>query len=97
MPEIHRVADVTIRPVLHDAIGRHTHAWTAAAKLTAKTADQPILQIAPGEQRKPRGHNGELLALPHEFEYDHKQRAKKECLHRGSAEPANQPQGSHGN
>src|SRR5215471_10875818 len=97
MPEIHRVADVTIRPLLPDAIGRQTHAWTAAAELTAKTPDQPILQIPPGEQRKPRGHNGELLALPHELECDYKQRAKKECLHRGSAEPAKQPRASHGN
>src|SRR5215831_11470871 len=97
MPEIHRVADVTIRPVLHDAIRRHTHSWTAAAKLTAKTADQSILQIAPGEQRKPRGHDGELLDPPQELERDHKQRAKDECLHRGSAEPAKEPRASHGN
>src|SRR5215471_11507382 len=31
VPEIHRVAHVTIRPVLYDPMRRHAKSWTAAA------------------------------------------------------------------
>src|SRR5262245_33120196 len=96
VPEIHRVADVTIRPILHDPIRRHAKSRTAAAQSTAKPPDQQILQISPGEQRKARRHDGELCALPDEFECDDQQRAKNECLHRRPVEPAKQPRASHG-
>src|SRR5262245_21146822 len=95
VPEIHRVANVTIRPGLDDAIRRHPKSGTAAAHAIAKTPDQQILQISPGEQHKSLWLDGELSVLPHELECDHKQRTKNECLHRRSAEPAKQSRASH--
>src|SRR5262249_51496207 len=94
--EIHRVADITIRPVLHDAIWRNAKSRTAAAHSIAKTPDQHILQISPGEQHKSRGFDGERSALPRELECDHKQRAQNESLHRRPLEPAKQSRASHG-
>src|SRR5262249_46647260 len=62
-----------------------------AAVAAAVAADQPILQVAPGEQQNAPRHEDEPAAAQHELDRHDGQRAQQKGLHRGAREPAERP------
>ena len=88
MPEIHRVARIAIRPIIDDPLRQRRHSGPTAGLAQPVTPDQPVLQIAPGQERQPPRHERQSSAVERKLETDHRQWTQNERLHRSAAEPA---------
>src|SRR5258705_8356361 len=63
MPEIHGIARVAVRAFGHDGFRRHLKAWATAAIRHAVSSHEPLLQIAPNDQNRAGGVDGERVTM----------------------------------
>src|SRR5580765_3408111 len=87
MPEVHRVATPTVRPVGHQPFRRNRDSRPASALAQAKTADEVVLQISPGEERQGPELDPRKTLLQRRLGGDEQDRPDDESAVRGAREP----------
>src|SRR5258708_32244235 len=88
MAEVHRIAHPAVRPALDDVIGRNREARTATADARAVVADQPVLQVAPREQRQAPRVNRRRALLQQRLGREEDERPDDECAVGRALQPA---------
>src|SRR5882724_10416799 len=74
MAEIHGVARVAVRARYHNAFRRDIEARAASAIRHAVSSYEPVLEVAPDEQKCPRRMDDECAATQAQFECDDRNR-----------------------
>src|SRR5574341_2676320 len=86
VPEVHRVSRVRVRARGHQMFRRRVHPRPAAAARQAVVADQPILQVAPGEQRCEPWLYAQLAIVQQQFPAHDEDRVEEKGAKGGAAQ-----------
>ena len=91
VPDVHRIAHVAVRTLGHEPLRRDRQSRPAAAFAQSIAADEPVLQVAPDEQRRCPQIDRKPAAMQRYLDCGNGERPDDERPVRRAGEPAPDP------